>query len=57
MMEQRQLERLGRLFEKVVSDSANNIEKKELKSLYQDYINDGRDKSFGRATTTVYQRA
>ena len=43
MMEQAKLNRLNSLFEKMVAESANIIEKQELKSLYNDFINDGRE--------------
>jgi uncharacterized protein YnzC (UPF0291/DUF896 family) len=42
-MEQNKLTRLNALFEKVVSDKANGNEQRELKGLYQEYINDGRE--------------
>ncbi|XQW84714.1 hypothetical protein ACOYR1_16485 [Thalassotalea piscium] len=42
MMEQNKVERLNDLFEKMVSDNANNFEEMELKNLYQEFINDGR---------------
>ncbi|MDO6444905.1 hypothetical protein Q4493_03850 [Colwellia sp. 1_MG-2023] len=42
-MEQNKLNRLNSLFEKMVANSANLIEKRELKSLYNEFINDGRD--------------
>ncbi len=45
-MEQRKVSRLNALFEKMLSDSANHIEKKELNNLYKEYINDGRDNRF-----------
>lgn len=45
MMEQTRLNRLNSLFEKMVSNNANVVEKKELNNLYQEYINDGRDTS------------
>ena len=44
-MEQRKVNRLNELFEKMVSDNANLIERKELNNLYQEYINDGRENS------------
>jgi uncharacterized protein YnzC (UPF0291/DUF896 family) len=43
MMEQNKVKRLNSLFEKMVANDVNMIEKKELNNLYQDYINDGRD--------------
>jgi len=38
--------RMSMLFEKMVSDSATNKEQYELKSLYSEYIDDGRQKLF-----------
>jgi hypothetical protein len=51
-MEKSKLVKLNCLFEKMVSSSANMIEQRELKNLYQEYINEGREnsrkyKSFG----------
>jgi hypothetical protein len=43
MMEQKKITRLNNLFEKVVSDKANIIERRELSVLYQEYIYDGRE--------------
>jgi len=43
-MEQNKLTRLSVLFEKAVADKANIIEKRELTVLYQEYIDDGREK-------------
>jgi len=43
MMEQVKVNRLNSLFEKMVANDVNVIEKKELNNLYQEYINDGRD--------------
>lgn len=45
MMEQSKVSRLNLLFEKVVANNANVIERRELNNLYQEYINDGRDKT------------
>jgi len=42
-MENSQVVKLNSLFEKMVSNSANAHEKRELNHLYQEYINDGRD--------------
>jgi hypothetical protein len=42
-MDQNKLTRLNILFEKVVSDKANSNERRELKSLYHEYIDDGRE--------------
>jgi len=42
-MENKKVNRLNMLFEKMVSNSADVIEKRELNSLYQEYIDDGRD--------------
>ena len=51
-MERNKVSRLNRLFEKMMSDSANVVEKRELNNLYQEYINDGRDTSSkGRVTS------
>ena len=44
MMEQKKMTRLNDLFEKVVADNANVVERRELSVLYQEYINDGREK-------------
>ncbi|MBA6337888.1 MAG: hypothetical protein ACI9O3_000955 [Colwellia sp.] len=43
IMVQRKLNRLNDLFEKAVADKANVIERRELKVLYQEYIDDGRE--------------
>ena len=43
MMEQPKVERLNSLFEKMLSNDANSIEKHELSILYQEYIDDGRE--------------
>lgn len=51
MMEQPKVERLNDLFEKMLSNDANNIEKNELSALYQEFIDDGRDKSQRRYKT------
>ena len=40
--------RLNSLFEKVVSDCASMAERIELKMLYQEYIDDGRDNLVNR---------
>ena len=56
MMEQKKMTRLSDLFEKVVADNANVVERRELSALYQEYINDGRDKSHQR-TATYYRHA
>lgn len=45
MMEQPKVERLNNLFEKMLSNNANNVEKNELSTLYQEFIDDGRDKT------------
>jgi hypothetical protein len=42
-MDHNKLTRLSILFEKVVSDKANFNERRELKSLYHEYIDDGRE--------------
>ncbi|WP_206486517.1 hypothetical protein [Thalassotalea sp. G2M2-11] len=41
-VEQRKVNRLNTLFEKMVSENANLRERQELNHLYQEYINDGR---------------
>jgi hypothetical protein len=43
LIDQKKLTRLNILFEKVVSDKANLNERRELKSLYHEYIDDGRE--------------
>jgi hypothetical protein len=43
LMDQNKLTRLSILFEKVVSDKANLNERRELNSLYHEYIDDGRE--------------
>ncbi|NQZ79668.1 MAG: hypothetical protein HRT52_01510 [Colwellia sp.] len=53
-MEKVKLARLSNLFEKMVSDNANNSEKRELSNLYQEYINFGREIELGH--TSSYQR-
>ncbi|GAA6203804.1 MULTISPECIES: hypothetical protein [Thalassotalea] len=53
MMEQSKLNRLNSLFEKMVAESANIIEKRELKSLYNEFINDGREQP---RSSTSYQQ-
>lgn len=40
LIDQKKLTRLNILFEKVVSDKANLNERRELKSLYHEYIDD-----------------
>ncbi len=45
MMEQIKVNRLNSLFEKMVANNANVIERKELNNLYQEYIDDGRGES------------
>ena len=42
-MKNSQVVKLNSLFEKMVSNSANALEERELNHLYQEYINDGRD--------------
>ncbi|GHE94144.1 hypothetical protein GCM10011501_24600 [Thalassotalea profundi] len=42
-MEQPKVDRLNDLFEKVLANSANSIEKHELGRLYKEFIDDGRD--------------
>lgn len=50
-MEQCKLIRLSTLFEKMVSNNADIKEKKELNNLYQEYINDGRDKNLSLSSS------
>ena len=56
-MEQRKLTRLNDLFEKAVADKANVIERRELKVLYQEYIDDGREIIFPVQDTIYHQHA
>lgn len=42
-MEQIKVNRLNSLFEKMVANNANIIEKRELNNLYQEFIDDGRE--------------
>ncbi|WP_170246320.1 hypothetical protein [Colwellia hornerae] len=56
-MEQTKLNRLNDLFEKAVADKANIIERRELKVLYQEYIDDGREISLPMQESTYYQHA
>ena len=42
-MKRIKMERLNKLFEKMVANSANNAERFELRVLYQEYIDDGRN--------------
>ena len=44
-MNQQGLSRMNSLFEKMLSGAASNAEQKELKQLYHQYINFGRDGS------------
>ena len=44
LMSKEKIVRLQELFEKMVAECANDIERKELKTLYQEYINFGRSK-------------
>lgn len=57
MMEQIKVNRLNSLFEKMVSNNANIVEKKELNNLYQEYINDGREYSGGNKTYRYEKKA
>mgnify|MGYP000536308569 CR=1 FL=1 len=43
-MSKEKLLRLQELFEKMVSECASELERRELKSLYREYINFGRNK-------------
>lgn len=56
-MEQRKLNRLNDLFEKAVDNKANVIERRELKVLYQEYIDDGREVIFPRQGSIYHQHA
>lgn len=51
-MSPRELSRLNSLFEKMVADSANIKEQRELTQLYQEFINDGRD--FSRTLRCIH---
>ena len=57
MMEQKKLTRLSELFEKAVADNANVIESRELNALYQEYINDGREKKYQSRAATNFRHA
>ncbi len=57
MMEQKKITRLNILFEKVVADNANIIERRELSVLYQEYINDGRDNTQSVRSSIQYRHA
>jgi len=57
MMEQKKLTRLNDLFEKVVSDRASLIERRELNILYQEYIDDGREIGLPMKASTQYHHA
>jgi hypothetical protein len=57
MMEQKKVTRLNILFEKVVADNANIIERRELSVLYQEYINDGRETPPSVRASKQYSRA
>ncbi len=48
VMDERKINRLNTLFEKMVSDNANIVERRELNDLYQEYINDGRNHVDGK---------
>jgi hypothetical protein len=52
-MERYKLNRLNVLFEKMMAEKANLLEKRELNSLYQEFIDDGRDDSANYPTTTI----
>jgi hypothetical protein len=56
-MDQNRLMRLNDLFEKVVSDKANINERRELKALYQEYIDDGREIGLPVQQATQYHHA
>ncbi len=57
MMDQKKITRLNILFEKVVDDNANIIERRELSVLYQEYINDGRENTPSVMTSIQYRHA
>jgi uncharacterized protein YnzC (UPF0291/DUF896 family) len=57
MMEQKKITRLNILFEKVVDDNANIIERRELSVLYQEYINDGRENTPSARASIQYRHA
>jgi hypothetical protein len=57
MMEKKKLTRLNDLFEKVVSDCASLIERRELNILYQEYIDDGREVGLPIKAPSQYQHA
>ena len=56
-MDKNKLTRLNHLFEKVVSEKANIKERRELKALYQEYIDDGREIGLPVQQTTQYHHA
>lgn len=43
MMDTQKISQLNQLFEKMMADEASREEQFELKHLYSEYINDGRD--------------
>jgi hypothetical protein len=53
-MEKIKLIRLSNLFEKMVSDNANNAEKRELSNLYQEYINFGRENEIHHSSSNKH---
>ena len=57
MMEEKKTTRLNMLFEKVVADNANIIERRELSVLYQEYITAGRDNINSVRTAKQYHHA
>ena len=56
-MEQRKVTRLNTLFEKMVSSNVNVIERRELNHLYNEYIDDGRDKPRKSITSRSKRRS
>lgn len=54
-MEPVKVNRLNALFEKMVADNVNVIERKELAMLYQEFINDGRENSLNRSGKAQYK--
>lgn len=52
MMEQRKVAQLNVLFEKMVSNAANTIERHELNNLYLEFINDGREDNLHKSVNS-----
>jgi hypothetical protein len=53
----KKLTRLNNLFEKVVSDQANIIERRELNTLYAEYIDEGREVGLQVEESSHYHHA